>query len=171
MPGCPVEEFLLPQFGCCGLCVAREHHVEHRIPIDKREVEYFKGVLILTTNRVVAFDAAVLSRVQHAASFGVVNRSIEAKIFRLWFQRAKKLGVQPDKVEEWTMSFKKEKKRSFCLNGSEIWNVFLMTQDLHEDGSIQVHDLKRVCRWKIIFRGEMNKQTTSAENLLDGPRD
>jgi len=133
-----------------------------------REVEYFKGVLILTTNRVVAFDAAVLSRVHHAVNFGVGDEALEAKMFRLWFQRAKKHGVivQPDKVDEWIMSFERDQKRSFCQNGREIRNVFLMTQDLHEDGLIRIDDLKRVYRWKVSFREEMTSKPQAHKIFL-----
>ena len=43
-----------------------------------REVEYFKVILILITNRVSAFDAAVLSRVHHVINFSTVTESAEA---------------------------------------------------------------------------------------------
>jgi hypothetical protein len=131
-----------------------------------REVEYFKGILILTTNRVSAFDAAVLSRLHHAINFGIVTKSQEEQIWRMWFEKAKKLGLvrQPDEVERWISSL--NKKRSIYLNGREIRNIFLIAQDLHEDGLIRWDDLKRIYDWKICFRDETNKQTISADQLL-----
>ena len=138
-----------------------------------REVEYFQGVLILTTNRIVAFDTAVLSRVHHAVNFSVVRRPLEAQIWRLWFEKAQGLGIirVSQDVEERIAHFEKDKKRSICLNGREIRNIFLMAQELNDDGSIEQKDLKKLCDWKVNFREEMNKQVTHAENLLVGKRD
>ncbi|KAF7341706.1 AAA domain-containing protein [Mycena sanguinolenta] len=61
-----------------------------------RHVEYYRGILFLTTNRVQAFDEAFLSRIHVALRFGELNEASRAQVRRAFVARA---GVQMDDAQ------------------------------------------------------------------------
>ncbi|KAF7341709.1 AAA domain-containing protein [Mycena sanguinolenta] len=61
-----------------------------------RHVEYYRGILFLTTNRVQAFDEAFLSRIHVALHFGELNEASRAQVWRAFVARA---GVQMDDAQ------------------------------------------------------------------------
>ncbi|KAJ6453758.1 hypothetical protein C8R45DRAFT_631011 [Mycena sanguinolenta] len=61
-----------------------------------RHVEYYRGILFLTTNRVQAFDEAFLSRIHVALHFGELNEASRAQVWRAFVSRA---GVQMDDAQ------------------------------------------------------------------------
>lgn len=105
-----------------------------------QEVEYFRGVLIMTTNRVRAFDPAVLSRIHHAVDFEEPNFEQELALWESWHERLKALGLCDGEKEilEWMRDTTKRKKRNF-LCGREVRNVVLVAQSLAEqEGSTKI---------------------------------
>ncbi|KAJ7783967.1 hypothetical protein DFH07DRAFT_210314 [Mycena maculata] len=56
-----------------------------------RHVEYYRGILFLTTNRVQAFDEAFLSRIHVALHFGELSEASRAQVWRAFIAKA---GVQ-----------------------------------------------------------------------------
>jgi len=58
-----------------------------------RHVEYYRGILFLTTNRVQAFDEAFLSRIHVALHFTELNEPSRAQVWRAFSKRA---GVAVD---------------------------------------------------------------------------
>ncbi|KAJ7264526.1 P-loop containing nucleoside triphosphate hydrolase protein [Mycena haematopus] len=61
-----------------------------------RHVEYYRGILFLTTNRVQAFDEAFLSRIHVALHFGELSEESRAQVWRAFVARA---GVQIDDAQ------------------------------------------------------------------------
>ena len=55
-----------------------------------RHVEYYRGILFLTTNRITAFDEAFLSRIHVALHFGELAPPARAQVWRAFLQ---KVGV------------------------------------------------------------------------------
>ena len=53
-----------------------------------RHVEYYRGILFLTTNRITAFDEAFLSRIHVALHFSGLTRETKAKIWRAFLKKA-----------------------------------------------------------------------------------
>ncbi|KAJ7766171.1 hypothetical protein B0H16DRAFT_1523250 [Mycena metata] len=53
-----------------------------------RHVEYYRGILFLTTNRVQAFDEAFLSRIHVALHFGELAEASRAQVWRAFVARA-----------------------------------------------------------------------------------
>ncbi|KAJ7451970.1 P-loop containing nucleoside triphosphate hydrolase protein [Mycena latifolia] len=53
-----------------------------------RHVEYYRGILFLTTNRVQAFDEAFLSRIHVALHFAELNEASRAQVWRAFLGRA-----------------------------------------------------------------------------------
>ncbi|THG95113.1 hypothetical protein EW026_g6481 [Hermanssonia centrifuga] len=56
-----------------------------------RHVEYYRGILFLTTNRVKTFDEAFLSRIHVALHFQELSKSAKMQVWRAFLQ---KVGVQ-----------------------------------------------------------------------------
>ncbi len=56
-------------------------------PVRLREVEYFKGILIMTTNHVCGFGPAILSRIHHALDFEGSTQKQEMDFWELWYER------------------------------------------------------------------------------------
>ncbi|KAJ7148971.1 hypothetical protein C8R43DRAFT_1193626 [Mycena crocata] len=65
-----------------------------------RHVEYYRGILFLTTNRVQAFDEAFLSRIHVALHFGELSESSRAQVWRAFIARANQQGLGVDGVGE-----------------------------------------------------------------------
>ncbi|KAJ6534955.1 P-loop containing nucleoside triphosphate hydrolase protein [Mycena capillaripes] len=53
-----------------------------------RHVEYYRGILFLTSNRVQAYDAAFLSRIHVALHFGELDESSRGQVWRAFVRRA-----------------------------------------------------------------------------------
>ncbi|KAH9848097.1 P-loop containing nucleoside triphosphate hydrolase protein [Lenzites betulinus] len=53
-----------------------------------RHVEYYRGILFLTTNRITAFDPAFLSRIHVALHFGPLSPAARAQVWRAFLRKA-----------------------------------------------------------------------------------
>ncbi|TFK80871.1 P-loop containing nucleoside triphosphate hydrolase protein [Polyporus arcularius HHB13444] len=62
-----------------------------------RHIEYYRGILFLTTNRITAFDEAFLSRIHVALHFGELTTSAKAQVWRAFLRKA---GVSDSDVGE-----------------------------------------------------------------------
>ncbi|KAF7354269.1 AAA domain-containing protein [Mycena venus] len=65
-----------------------------------RHVEYYRGILFLTTNRVQAFDEAFLSRIHVALHFGELSESSRAQVWRAFVTRAQIQNVDEKDIAE-----------------------------------------------------------------------
>ncbi|KAL1948292.1 hypothetical protein VTO73DRAFT_12367 [Trametes versicolor] len=53
-----------------------------------RHVEYYRGILFLTTNRITAFDPAFLSRIHVALHFGELSLAARTQVWRAFLRKA-----------------------------------------------------------------------------------
>lgn len=76
-------------------------HLLILITISLRHVEYYRGILFLTTNRVQAFDEAFLSRIHVALHFSELNQSSKEQV---WTAFISKLGaakeITPEQIKD-----------------------------------------------------------------------
>lgn len=97
-----------------------------------RELEYYQGILFLTTNRVNTMDTAFQSRIQIGIGFKSMTSDIRAKV---WTQlltlngRDKTIGPEALKKVQTELS-------KYDLNGRQIRNVLNVAEGLafQEDG-------------------------------------
>ncbi len=54
-----------------------------------RHLEYFQGIMFLTTNRVATFDAAFQSRIHFSIRFGDLGRDVKKKIWKTFLGKVK----------------------------------------------------------------------------------
>ncbi|KUL88915.1 hypothetical protein ZTR_03489 [Talaromyces verruculosus] len=90
-----------------------------------RRMEYFKGLLFLTTNRVGQIDDAFISRVHVAIGYDKLNSETRKRIWNGFFQklareRAGKIQIAPD-AKKWVLATTGESQAQ--LNGRDIRNA------------------------------------------------
>lgn len=86
-------------------------------------MEYFKGLLFLTTNRVGQIDDAFISRVHVAIGYQPLNEETQRKVWNGFFRklvcdRAGKIQIAPD-AKKWVLDTTSETQ----LNGRDIRNA------------------------------------------------
>ncbi|KPM40325.1 hypothetical protein AK830_g6217 [Neonectria ditissima] len=108
----------------------RDMHNIHRnalVSIFLRQLEYFQGILFLTTNRVETFDEAFQSRIHIALRYDNLDAKAKRTIFKMFLDRVQALGkieVTPLTENDMVTLSKQD------LNGREIKNVVGSAQDL-----------------------------------------
>lgn len=65
---------------------ARDVHRNDLVAVSLRKLEYFKGILFLTTNRVSAFDEAILSHIHLTLKHDNLNSKAKRKIWEIFLQ-------------------------------------------------------------------------------------
>lgn len=81
-----------------------------------RYLEYYPGILMLTTNRVRTFDEAFISRIHVSLHFRTLEPSVRKQIWRAFLSRA---GVADDAVTEEQLTGLAERD----LNGRQVKNA------------------------------------------------
>jgi hypothetical protein len=75
----------------------RQHQDVHRnalVSIFLRLLEYFQGILFLTTNRVETFDEAFQSRIHIALKYTELSMKAKREIWKLFLQKVKETGCE-----------------------------------------------------------------------------
>ena len=81
-----------------------------------RHIEYYRGILFLTTNRIVTFDEAFLSRIHVALHFNELSTPTKAQIWRAFLSKA---GIANEEVSEDLL----QKLAERDINGRQIKNA------------------------------------------------
>ncbi|KAM0276484.1 hypothetical protein ACHAQH_006711 [Verticillium albo-atrum] len=108
----------------------RNMHDIHRnalVSIFLRQLEYFQGILFLTTNRVETFDDAFQSRIHVALRYDKLSVKAKRAIFEIFIERARaidKVGATAFTDDDYDHLTK------FDLNGRQIKNTIRTAQAL-----------------------------------------
>lgn len=98
-------------------------HRNALVSIFLRLLEYFQGILFLTTNRVATFDEAFQSRIHIALKYGELTHAAKKSVFKLFIERVRVsegLKVMPFTEENFDTLAKRD------LNGRQVrYNLFL----------------------------------------------
>lgn len=122
----------------------RNMHDLHRnalVSIFLRQLEYFQGILFLTTNRVETFDEAFQSRIHIALRYDNLDRHARKAIFQLFVERARAQhektaadnNTNKEKSEGAAITFTDDDLDSLArhdLNGRQIKNTVIRAQAL-----------------------------------------
>ncbi|KAJ9155195.1 hypothetical protein NKR23_g2145 [Pleurostoma richardsiae] len=92
-----------------------------------RELEYFDGVLFLTTNRVKSFDPAILSRIHLGLNYGSLEQDARRAVLQFVLAQAKTKKGPHTCRERAIEDLAKED-----LNGRDIRNAVLVAQAMAE---------------------------------------
>nr|VWO96862.1 MSP1 protein-like protein [Ganoderma boninense] len=88
-----------------------------------RHVEYYRGILFLTTNRITAFDEAFLSRIHVALHFAELSVAAKVQVWRAFLTKA---GVPESEVDDARIQKLAERE----INGRQIKNACRTAQSL-----------------------------------------
>ncbi|KAL8732268.1 MAG: hypothetical protein Q9166_002840 [cf. Caloplaca sp. 2 TL-2023] len=133
-----------------------------------RVLEYFKGILIMTTNRVMTFDVAMLSRCHYAVNFKSLTLQQEKDI---WQGYVRQLTDQNSsgkfEIQTWVSQITKKRTK---LSGREIRNLFTTAQTLAQaepSKKVMKKHLERVYDRLMEFSEAMEKNKTTQQALLN----
>ncbi|KAF2645288.1 P-loop containing nucleoside triphosphate hydrolase protein [Massarina eburnea CBS 473.64] len=127
-----------------------------------RVLEYYDGILILTTNRMKSFDVAVQSRIHIAIKYEDLSPEQQIAIFRSFLQQLqeKKLVHDYNDLDKWVRDY----GRKFQFNGRQIRNVIgtamglAMMDEEHPDGKLRRVHLSRVAEQTKTFKLDLKSQ-------------
>ena len=88
-----------------------------------RHVEYYRGILFLTTNRITAYDEAFLSRIHVALNFSELSVAAKVQVWRTFLRKA---GVSDSQISDALV----QKLAERDINGRQIKNACRTAQSL-----------------------------------------
>lgn len=132
-----------------------------------RVLEYYHGIMILTTNRINSIDIAVQSRIHLAIRYADLTKEQKQKVFQLFLEQ-----LEPDSIKnrDEITEYVEEYGCEFKLNGRQIRNVVSSALSLARstakenegDSRLSVRHLKRV--WSVTkdFQEQLEVITTES---------
>ena len=122
-----------------------------------RLLEYFSGILILTTNRVRSIDYAIMSRIGYAIKFPPLDIKYQRDIFLGFVNQAKrkKPRVITDKEAQGLGELAKNFKPKDNLNGRDIRTMFTTAQ-LRGKGTLTKDAMKEMIEQQTSFKDDMH---------------
>ncbi|KAM5351088.1 hypothetical protein ACJ41O_003811 [Fusarium nematophilum] len=109
-----------------------------------RALEYYEGILILTTNRVGTFDEAFKSRIQLALRYEKLKDYQRKQVWRNFFDRLKGLG-EHDNIDFDDLVLHLDELAEYPMNGRQIRNSITTARQLakHMERKMTFSHLKR----------------------------
>lgn len=121
-----------------------------------RMLEYFSGILILTTNRVRSIDYAIMSRIGYAIKFPPLSVEYQRDIFLGFVNQAKnKTGVITDREKMGLEQLAKTLKPKDNLNGRDIRTMFTTAQ-LRGNGRLTRDAMNEMIEQQTSFKDDMH---------------
>lgn len=111
-----------------------------------RVLEYYNGILILTSNRVGTFDEAFKSRIQLSLHYPNLTKSQRQKI---WHNMLKRLEeIDRESIDFDDVRCYMEELASYDMNGREIRNALTTSRQLakFQKTTVKAHHLKHVIK-------------------------
>ena len=110
-----------------------------------RQLEYYNGILFLTTNRITSMDPAFQSRVQMALPYDVLGQSQREKI---WRSLLNTVLVDVASVDKLAIERDLPRLSGYSLNGRQIRNALrlatlLALDDLSSEGRVQLKHIEQ----------------------------
>ncbi|KAJ8107075.1 hypothetical protein OPT61_g9115 [Boeremia exigua] len=145
--------------------------------------EYFSGILIMTTNRVMTFDVAMLSRIHWPINFGYLDTEQEDNIWKIWRAKWKSQNEEVMKQSDgvisqnevndelkhfdiWRDSFQMGNQDPSGLNAREIRNIFMGARTMANGGFVKWNFIRMCYTNTMRFRKEMRDRQLTAESAL-----
>ena len=108
------------------------------------QLEYFEGIMFLTTNRIGTIDAALMSRIQVAIHMGTLDEEQRRILWENWFNN-RKLGLNDSSRKALLAQLDRWAKMK--MNGRKIRNTLNIAQSIAytrvgSDGNMSPEDLE-----------------------------
>ncbi|KAL0938044.1 ATPase [Colletotrichum truncatum] len=114
-----------------------------------RVLEYYDGILILTTNRITQFDIAVQSRVNLGIKYDDLAREQKQDIFNNFIDQLKPHQIaDKNKIKEWFKDDEEARDWTDGLNGRQIRNILFSAASLahKNDGQLKQEHITRMVK-------------------------
>lgn len=123
-----------------------------------KELEYFGGVVFLTTNRLKSFDLAMKSRVHLALEYGPPGDDVRRQI---WTQYLEGVPAEERDVED--VDDLAETLAMVKLNGREIANAVNTARTIarYKKSRLQASHIESVLKFKTAFEKKLEKDARS----------
>ncbi|KAK8121675.1 hypothetical protein PG984_010345, partial [Apiospora sp. TS-2023a] len=95
-----------------------------------RVLEYYEGILILTTNRVGIFDEAFKSRIQLALRYDNLEKPQRVQIWKNFFKRLQDLEGEDGSIDLDTLEYSVDELAEYPMNGRQIRNTITTARQL-----------------------------------------
>lgn len=147
----------------------RSTHDIHRnalVSIFLRLLEYFQGILFLTTNRVEVFDDAFVSRIHLSLRYGDLSTKAKKAVWKTFIDKVREIqDMQVDDIEEKDLDDLSRR----ALNGRQIKNIVRAAQALaiHEDTALAMRHIREVLTVAQTFERDL-KGGTGYEDAMRG---
>ncbi|KAK0629143.1 hypothetical protein B0T17DRAFT_524767 [Bombardia bombarda] len=168
-------------WGCVVLIDEAEVFLEQRslqdlqrnalVSVFLRALEYYEGILILTSNRVGTFDEAFKSRIQLALHYDKLNKRQRNKIWRNFFNRLKALNEH--NIDYAEIDDEIGDLADVEMNGRQIRNSITTARQLAQFKKEKMtsahlrHAIKVASKFDT-YLGEINEGVTDEEIARDG---
>ena len=129
-----------------------------------RLLEYFSGILIMTTNRVRSIDYAIMSRISYAIKFPALPVPYQKEIYQGFLEQARNRPSVIDQAElEKLKKLAGRIKPKENLNGRDIRTMFTTAQ-LRGNGKLTADAMEEIYEQQTSFKDDMNALYIIAEN-------
>ncbi|KAI8630749.1 P-loop containing nucleoside triphosphate hydrolase protein [Xylariaceae sp. FL1651] len=135
------------------------------VSIFLRTLEYFSGVLFLTTNRINSFDLAFQSRIHLALKYRGLDANSREKLWRLFLKKTSDF-----KDEDWPQEVMKELAAA-KINGRQIKNTVRTAHALAlaEKEKLSIEQIRDVLETVSEFQADFNRETQAHASLAVEP--
>lgn len=136
-----------------------------------RVLEYYHGIMILTTNRINSLDVAVQSRIHLAVRYDDLKKDQKKAIFTYYLDQLETSSIyNRDAIDEWIEEAGSEAE----LNGRQIRNIvsaaLALARSDKGDGRVSKEHLKQVVRVSKEFATDLARTTKSARDQNEANR-
>jgi len=128
-----------------------------------RILEYYDGILILTTNRIRSFDIAVQSRVHLAIRYNDLSVDQLRQLFLKFIKRHADEVHDMKRIETWI-------KEDFDqdVDGRQIRNIVSAARAMarsedNEEGKVRLQDIRAVLKMTSLFQKHLRDQRAAAK--------
>ncbi|CAN9212722.1 unnamed protein product [Alternaria alternata] len=127
-----------------------------------RVLEYYDGILILTTNRMKSFDIAVQSRIHIAIKYDELDSDQQFAIFESFLDQLRRKKLVEDYED--LISWAKKDGKKLALNGRQIRNIvstamnIALVDNKSGMGKLKREHLSRVAKQTKDFKQELRTQ-------------
>lgn len=132
-----------------------------------RMLEYYRGIVFLTTNRLGTMDTAFQSRVSLGIKYGPLT--IEQRE-QIWYNLVERLGPSEVQTRQDILSHLDEMK-GWKLNGRQIRNILRMAQSIAfteegRHGAMRFRHIERMMNQTLDFEGYFEEGHKEARSQL-----
>lgn len=127
-----------------------------------RSLEYYSGILILTTNRITSLDIAVQSRINLAVRYPELDDLQKRNIYENFVKQLRYDNADKAELMKWIEDRERDREPPFRnLNGRQIRNVLFSAASLAAgrggDGRLRVSHVKQILRETKSFQEDVQR--------------